>query len=88
MFYKGGSLASIEDPSEQEFIESNVGIYKDSHSSFWLGLYKSHKGTVTLSALTWKEIFSYREYTIQKEKLYLVRTNKEKYKHVRLFLEM
>ncbi|XP_018531719.1 macrophage mannose receptor 1 isoform X2 [Lates calcarifer] len=39
----GGSLASIEDPSEQEFIESNVGIYKDSHSSFWLGLYKSHK---------------------------------------------
>uniref|UniRef100_A0A3B4X378 Mannose receptor, C type 1b n=1 Tax=Seriola lalandi dorsalis TaxID=1841481 RepID=A0A3B4X378_SERLL len=40
----GGSLASIEDPSEQEFIQNNAKIYKDSHTSFWIGLYKTHKG--------------------------------------------
>ncbi|KAI3374792.1 hypothetical protein L3Q82_021350, partial [Scortum barcoo] len=41
----GGVLASIEDTSEQEFIKSNVEIFQDSHSSFWIGLYKTHKGT-------------------------------------------
>ncbi|KAJ0011983.1 hypothetical protein NQD34_012958 [Periophthalmus magnuspinnatus] len=41
----GGRLASIEDPSEQEFIEGNVKLYKDAHTSFWVGLFKSHKGT-------------------------------------------
>uniref|UniRef100_UPI003AAC2783 macrophage mannose receptor 1-like n=1 Tax=Centroberyx gerrardi TaxID=166262 RepID=UPI003AAC2783 len=40
----GGSLASIEDPSEQDFIKSNVKIFEDSHSSFWIGLFKTHKG--------------------------------------------
>ncbi|XP_022613990.1 macrophage mannose receptor 1-like isoform X1 [Seriola dumerili] len=40
----GGSLASIEDPSEQEFIQNNTKTYKDSHTSFWIGLYKTHKG--------------------------------------------
>ncbi|XP_042352885.1 macrophage mannose receptor 1-like isoform X2 [Plectropomus leopardus] len=39
-----GRLASIEDPSEQEFIQSNIDMFKDSHSSFWIGLYKTHKG--------------------------------------------
>ncbi|XP_038573589.1 macrophage mannose receptor 1b [Micropterus salmoides] len=41
----GGILASIEDPSEQQFIKSNIEIFQDSHSSFWIGLYKTHKGT-------------------------------------------
>ncbi|XP_019969273.2 macrophage mannose receptor 1b [Paralichthys olivaceus] len=40
----GGILASIEDPSEQQFIKSNVEIFQDSHSAFWIGLYKTHKG--------------------------------------------
>ncbi|XP_030606959.1 macrophage mannose receptor 1-like isoform X2 [Archocentrus centrarchus] len=41
----GGALASIEDPSEQDFIKSTVGNFQDSHSSFWIGLFKTHKGT-------------------------------------------
>ncbi|XP_022613796.1 macrophage mannose receptor 1-like isoform X2 [Seriola dumerili] len=40
---KCATLASIEDPSEQQFIQNNVNIYKDSESSFWIGLYKTHK---------------------------------------------
>ncbi|KAJ4936384.1 hypothetical protein JOQ06_000978 [Pogonophryne albipinna] len=40
----GGSLASIEHPFEQDFIQSNAHIFKDSHSSFWIGLFKTHKG--------------------------------------------
>ncbi|KAM8728446.1 macrophage mannose receptor 1-like [Acanthopagrus schlegelii] len=40
----GGLLASIEDPSEQEFIESNIKIFQDSETFFWTGLYKNHKG--------------------------------------------
>ncbi|XP_039672406.1 macrophage mannose receptor 1-like [Perca fluviatilis] len=40
----GGSLASIEDPFEQEFIQSNANIFKDSHTSFWIGLFQTHKG--------------------------------------------
>uniref|UniRef100_A0A4W6EYQ1 Mannose receptor, C type 1b n=1 Tax=Lates calcarifer TaxID=8187 RepID=A0A4W6EYQ1_LATCA len=40
----GGNLVSIEDPSEQEFILSNLKIYQDSHTSFWIGLYKTHQG--------------------------------------------
>uniref|UniRef100_A0A3Q1FIV4 Mannose receptor, C type 1b n=1 Tax=Acanthochromis polyacanthus TaxID=80966 RepID=A0A3Q1FIV4_9TELE len=47
----GGMLASIEDSSEQEFIESNVKAFEDSYSSFWMGLFKTHKGTGTLSDL-------------------------------------
>ncbi|XP_017266596.1 macrophage mannose receptor 1-like [Kryptolebias marmoratus] len=41
----GGILASIEDPPEQQFIKSNVEVFQDSHSSFWIGLFKTHKGT-------------------------------------------
>ncbi|XP_049454403.1 macrophage mannose receptor 1b [Epinephelus fuscoguttatus] len=41
----GGILASIEDPAEQQFIKNNVEIFQDSHSGFWIGLYKTHKGT-------------------------------------------
>ncbi|KAM6919233.1 macrophage mannose receptor 1-like [Xenentodon cancila] len=41
----GGILASIEDPSEQKFIQNNIEIFQDSHASFWIGLYKTHKGT-------------------------------------------
>uniref|UniRef100_A0A3B4UHI4 Mannose receptor, C type 1b n=1 Tax=Seriola dumerili TaxID=41447 RepID=A0A3B4UHI4_SERDU len=40
----GATLASIEDPSEQQFIQNNVNIYKDSESFFWIGLYKTHTG--------------------------------------------
>lgn len=49
--YEGASLASIEDPSEQDFIQSIAKIYQDSHNSFWIGLYKTHNGTVTSSDL-------------------------------------
>ncbi|KAM3604133.1 uncharacterized protein V6R79_006931 [Siganus canaliculatus] len=41
----GGILASIEDPDEQDFIKQNIALFHDSHSSFWIGLYKTHKGT-------------------------------------------
>ncbi|KAK2822607.1 hypothetical protein Q5P01_022672 [Channa striata] len=41
----GGILASIEDLSEQQFIKSNVEIFQDSYTSFWIGLFKTHKGT-------------------------------------------
>uniref|UniRef100_A0A671U5T3 Mannose receptor, C type 1b n=1 Tax=Sparus aurata TaxID=8175 RepID=A0A671U5T3_SPAAU len=40
----GGWLTSIEDPSEQEFIENNMKIFQDSQTFFWTGLYKNHKG--------------------------------------------
>ncbi|XP_056277836.1 macrophage mannose receptor 1b isoform X2 [Pseudoliparis swirei] len=40
----GGILTSIEDPDEQKFIESNVEIFKDAHTSFWIGMYKTHNG--------------------------------------------
>lgn len=42
--YQGGALASIEDPEEQNFIKGNVEVFQGSHSSFWIGLYKTHKG--------------------------------------------
>uniref|UniRef100_A0A8C7RAM9 Mannose receptor, C type 1b n=1 Tax=Oncorhynchus mykiss TaxID=8022 RepID=A0A8C7RAM9_ONCMY len=41
---KGASLVSIEDPEELRFIKSNVEFLKDSSSSFWIGLYKTHLG--------------------------------------------
>ncbi|CAL1580355.1 unnamed protein product [Knipowitschia caucasica] len=41
----GGQLASIEDPDKQQFIQGNVEKFKDAHNSFWVGLFKSHKGT-------------------------------------------
>ncbi|KAM7379550.1 hypothetical protein PAMP_005096 [Pampus punctatissimus] len=41
----GGTLASIEDSTEQAFIKSNLERFQDSHTSFWIGLYKTHKGT-------------------------------------------
>ncbi|XP_054452124.1 macrophage mannose receptor 1-like [Anoplopoma fimbria] len=40
----GGNLASIEDPSEQAFIQSNIEIFQDNELSFWIGLYKTHRG--------------------------------------------
>lgn len=43
-FSQGGILASIEDPEEQRFIQSNVEVFHGSHGSFWIGLYKTHKG--------------------------------------------
>lgn len=45
-FCEGATLASIEDPSEQEFIKKNIFIYSNSYSSFWIGLYRTHSGTV------------------------------------------
>ncbi|RVE62047.1 hypothetical protein OJAV_G00176910 [Oryzias javanicus] len=40
----GGILASIEDPLEQQFIKSNIETFQGVHTSFWVGLYKTHKG--------------------------------------------
>ncbi|XP_053186721.1 macrophage mannose receptor 1-like [Scomber japonicus] len=40
----GGTLASIEEPQEQDFIQSNLLTFKDSSTFFWIGLYKTHKG--------------------------------------------
>ncbi|XP_017266613.1 macrophage mannose receptor 1-like [Kryptolebias marmoratus] len=40
----GGMLASIEDPAEQEFIQNNIGTFRDSHSSYWIGLFKTKRG--------------------------------------------
>ncbi|KAM3850435.1 macrophage mannose receptor 1-like [Diretmus argenteus] len=40
----GGTLVSIENPSEQSFIKNQTEMYKDSQSSFWIGLYKTKKG--------------------------------------------
>lgn len=51
-FCEGGSLASIEDPSEQDFIQSNAKMFEDSQASFWIGLYKTHRGTDILSRLS------------------------------------
>uniref|UniRef100_A0A674PA83 Mannose receptor, C type 1b n=1 Tax=Takifugu rubripes TaxID=31033 RepID=A0A674PA83_TAKRU len=44
-FCQGASLASIGDPSEQEFIEKHIKVFEDIHSSFWIGLFKSNRGT-------------------------------------------
>ncbi|XP_041804547.1 macrophage mannose receptor 1-like [Chelmon rostratus] len=41
----GGMLASIEDPEEQTFIKNSLEIFQDYVSSFWIGLYRTHKGT-------------------------------------------
>uniref|UniRef100_A0A674B887 Macrophage mannose receptor 1-like n=1 Tax=Salmo trutta TaxID=8032 RepID=A0A674B887_SALTR len=41
---KGASLVSIEDPAELRFIKSNLEFLKDSYSSFWIGLFKTHLG--------------------------------------------
>ncbi|XP_023191646.1 macrophage mannose receptor 1-like [Xiphophorus maculatus] len=40
----GGTLASIGDPLEQEFILNNIKIFQDTYTSFWLGLFKTNKG--------------------------------------------
>uniref|UniRef100_A0A3B4XE69 Mannose receptor, C type 1b n=1 Tax=Seriola lalandi dorsalis TaxID=1841481 RepID=A0A3B4XE69_SERLL len=59
----GATLTSIEDPSEQQFIQNNVNIYKDGESAFWIGLYKTHKGTVTLSWLD-KTVMDYTNWDV------------------------
>uniref|UniRef100_A0AAQ5XL32 Mannose receptor, C type 1b n=3 Tax=Amphiprion ocellaris TaxID=80972 RepID=A0AAQ5XL32_AMPOC len=41
----GGTLVSIEEPSEQQFIRSNVEIFQDGQASFWIGLFKTYTGT-------------------------------------------
>nr|XP_046265193.1 macrophage mannose receptor 1-like isoform X2 [Scatophagus argus] len=40
----GGTLVSIEDPDEQHFIQRNIKIFQDNQDSYWIGLYKTHKG--------------------------------------------
>uniref|UniRef100_A0A3B4GEA7 Macrophage mannose receptor 1-like n=1 Tax=Pundamilia nyererei TaxID=303518 RepID=A0A3B4GEA7_9CICH len=40
----GGMLASIEDSSEQKFLEINLRTFQDGFTSFWIGLFKKqHK---------------------------------------------
>uniref|UniRef100_A0A8C9W2K6 Mannose receptor C-type 1 n=1 Tax=Scleropages formosus TaxID=113540 RepID=A0A8C9W2K6_SCLFO len=41
---RGGSLLSIEDPVEAKFIQQNLEMLQDTSESFWVGLYKTHKG--------------------------------------------
>ncbi|XP_039999154.1 macrophage mannose receptor 1-like [Xiphias gladius] len=41
----GGILASIEDFDEQKFIKSQMEKFIGSETSFWIGIYKTHKGT-------------------------------------------
>uniref|UniRef100_A0A669B8V2 Mannose receptor, C type 1b n=1 Tax=Oreochromis niloticus TaxID=8128 RepID=A0A669B8V2_ORENI len=36
----GGMLPSIEDSSEQKFLEINLRTFQDSYTSFWIGLFK------------------------------------------------
>ncbi|KAM4727472.1 macrophage mannose receptor 1-like [Anableps anableps] len=40
----GGTLASIANPAEQEFIKSNIGTFQDRYTSYWIGLFRTHKG--------------------------------------------
>ncbi|XP_029935851.1 macrophage mannose receptor 1 [Myripristis murdjan] len=40
----GGSLVSIQDPLEGQFIQQNLELLQDGSKSFWIGLYKSHEG--------------------------------------------
>lgn len=40
----GGTLVSIADPFEQEFIKNNIEIYRDRKTSYWIGLFRTHKG--------------------------------------------
>uniref|UniRef100_A0A8C5GDM7 Macrophage mannose receptor 1-like n=1 Tax=Gouania willdenowi TaxID=441366 RepID=A0A8C5GDM7_GOUWI len=42
----GGFLASIEDPDEQKFIQSNIEAFQGSQSSFWIGLFKTLNSSV------------------------------------------
>uniref|UniRef100_A0A3B3BT12 Macrophage mannose receptor 1-like n=2 Tax=Oryzias melastigma TaxID=30732 RepID=A0A3B3BT12_ORYME len=42
---RGGMIVSIEDPAEQDFIQAELQTYKDRFSAFWLGLYKTYRGT-------------------------------------------
>lgn len=54
-FCEGGLLASIEDPAEQQFLKTNVEVLQDSHSSFWVGLFKNHQGIIRLFAPAWEK---------------------------------
>ncbi|XP_042353789.1 macrophage mannose receptor 1-like isoform X2 [Plectropomus leopardus] len=40
----GGALASIEHPSEQQFLHENIQMFQDRVNSFWVGLYRTHRG--------------------------------------------
>ncbi|XP_046884147.1 macrophage mannose receptor 1b [Hypomesus transpacificus] len=40
----GASMVSIENPDEQAFIKNHIEIFKDTRTSFWLGLYKTVTG--------------------------------------------
>ncbi|KAJ8010370.1 hypothetical protein DPEC_G00074360 [Dallia pectoralis] len=40
----GGSLLSIEDPLEANFIQENLELLQDGSKSFWIGLHKSQDG--------------------------------------------
>lgn len=44
----GGNLASIEDTDEQQFLQKSLQTFNESHVSFWIGLFKTRKGTVQL----------------------------------------
>ncbi|CAJ1072734.1 macrophage mannose receptor 1-like [Xyrichtys novacula] len=69
----GGSLVSIEDPSEQAFIHGIIEEYEDSQDSFWIGLYKTNRGQwlwldkTTVDYTNWDEYHPYdRRYALMK----------------------
>lgn len=45
--HEGGSLVSIGGPDEQQFIQSNMEIFKDTDVLFWIGLFENHDGIMT-----------------------------------------
>uniref|UniRef100_A0A8D0CM87 Mannose receptor, C type 1b n=1 Tax=Sander lucioperca TaxID=283035 RepID=A0A8D0CM87_SANLU len=59
--------------SRQQFIKSNLERFQDSHSAFWIGLYKTHKGMITL----FEKIFSRKKmyFSCKQTKVYRVHTS-------------
>ncbi|XP_034038309.1 macrophage mannose receptor 1-like [Thalassophryne amazonica] len=39
-----GALTSIENPDEQQFIQTQLKRFEDSHNSFWIGLFQNQRG--------------------------------------------
>uniref|UniRef100_A0A3Q2WPY2 Mannose receptor, C type 1b n=1 Tax=Haplochromis burtoni TaxID=8153 RepID=A0A3Q2WPY2_HAPBU len=51
----GGMLASIEDSSEQKFLEINLRTFQDGFTSFWIGLFKKTTQRTAMGYTNWAE---------------------------------
>ncbi|XP_054882841.1 macrophage mannose receptor 1-like, partial [Poeciliopsis prolifica] len=60
----GGTLASIGDPWEQDFILNNIKTFQNSYTSYWLGLFKTTKGEWMWLDKTVMDFENWREYPI------------------------